>query len=352
MPMVKYTKQPVFFNKNRVRRVYKGGALLEKLLDGRGDDSYYPEEWIASVVEALNYGSKETKEGLSIVEGTDLSLKELIEKYPEKVLGKRKNIGVLVKYLDSAIRLPVQVHPDRMFSKRFFSDVYGKTELWMILDVREKASIYVGFREDITEDQFCELIEKSETDKDILASCLNKITVKAGEVYLIPGKTVHAIGAGCLILEVQEPTDYTIQPEYWCGNYRLNEKERYIGLKKEEALQCFDFTIRGSGSISLTRKEIKEESEDENCIKENIVSKEETHCFVVNRYKIKKKVMLKYGAAVYVVTNGYGRLEGKGYIREIKRGDYFLIPEAAKGSFFAAVKEGTVLELVECIGAD
>jgi hypothetical protein len=51
---------------------------------------------------------------------------------------------------------------------------------------------------------------------------------------------VHAIGCGCLLLEVQEPTDFTIQPERWCGEYKLSDREMYLGLDREKALECFD----------------------------------------------------------------------------------------------------------------
>ena len=51
---------------------------------------------------------------------------------------------------------------------------------------------------------------------------------------------VHAIGKGCLLLEVQEPTDFTIQPERWCGEYKLSDREMYLGLEREKALECFD----------------------------------------------------------------------------------------------------------------
>lgn len=351
--MEKYTEQPIFFNRNRVWRVYKGGALLERLIEGneKGEDSDYPEEWIASVVEAINPNGTKAREGLSAAEGTGFTLKELIEKYPEKILGKKAQLGILVKYLDSAVRLPVQVHPDRDFSRKYLNDIYGKTEMWIVLDTRKDACIYLGFKEHITREEFAGLIERSECERDVLASCLNRVEVKAGDVYLIPGKTVHAIGAGCLVLEIQEPTDYTIQPEYWCGDYRLSDEERYIGLLKERAIQCFDFGAKGQESISACKKSAVTESEDNNYRKERIVSGEETHCFGVNRYRIKTEMALKQGAAVYVVTDGRGKVTGDKYARELKKGNYFFMPAAAKGRFRVRADRGYELEIIECIGA-
>ena len=87
--------------------------------------------------------------------------------------------------------------------------------------------------------------------KSAMERLLNRIPVKTGDVYFIPAKAVHAIGAGCLILEVQEPTDFTIQPERWCGDYHLNDNEMYIGLSKEDALGVFDYSYNYKKVIYL-----------------------------------------------------------------------------------------------------
>ena len=100
--------QPVFFEKNRVRRVYTGGKLMGEFLGIPEEDGFFPEEWIASTVSALNKDSTDPKEGLSIVEGSKITLKELLSESPEEMLGNRREWGVLVKFLDSAVRLPVQ----------------------------------------------------------------------------------------------------------------------------------------------------------------------------------------------------------------------------------------------------
>lgn len=348
--MIKYTEYPIFFNRNRVRRVYKGGYLLEKFTGGQGGDSCYPEEWIASVVEAINPENGGDQEGISRIEGTNISLKKMIENYPVQILGQKSDIGILVKYLDSAIRLPVQVHPDRAFAGKHFHSIYGKTEMWMILATREDACIYLGFKDGVTKEEFSDAIEQSIDNKDILIQFLNRIPVKTGDIYLIPGKLVHAIGAGCMILEIQEPTDFTIQPEYWCGNYFLSNQERYMGLSKEEALQCFDFTVGIREVLKFTSQTAKIIEETENYRKEIIVSQDVSKCFEVKRYSIRKKLKLKEGTSVYVILNGEGRLKGENYDRKVKKGDYFFLPENAKQNF-DVVKEGIGdLEIVQCIG--
>ncbi|MFR1259628.1 MAG: hypothetical protein ACLSCX_02880 [Oscillospiraceae bacterium] len=109
-------QRPVFFDRNRVYRVYLGGKLFHDFLGDAPEDGFYPEEWVASTVHAMNAVSKGPFEGISMIEGTDLPFTKLL-KSTEDCLGSRKTLGVLVKYLDSAIRLPMQVHPTRIFQR-------------------------------------------------------------------------------------------------------------------------------------------------------------------------------------------------------------------------------------------
>lgn len=256
MNLENFCKQPIFFRRNRVKRVYTGGKLFADFLGDPPIDNYYPEEWLASTVIALNKNSDDPYEGLSFIEGTDFTLKELITNYQQEVLGGRDDLGMLVKYLDSAIRLPIQAHPDPEFSKLHFNSHYGKTEMWLILATREDACIYFGFKEEMTKEEFKTYINRSKEDKTVFDSLLNRYEVKPSEAYLIPAKMVHAIGYGCLILEVQEPTDFTIQPEYWCGDYQLDEYEMYLGLDPDISLDCFDYTYFGPSVIQKVKKNL------------------------------------------------------------------------------------------------
>lgn len=341
------TQYPIFFKRNRVKRVYQGGFLFSDFLGDEKKDSYYPEEWIASTVTANNKDASPL-DGLSIIEDTTLTFKELLARYPDELLGPYTSFDVLVKYLDSAIRLPVQVHPDKIFSRKHFKSSYGKTEMWLILATREDACIYLGFKSQISKEQFSSLVEDSLTDKEVLTPLLNRIPVSPGEVYLIPARTIHAIGAGCLILEVQEPTDFTIQPEYWCGEYSLSKKEMYLGLSKENALDCFDFSLTGKTSITRSKK-IPRLLHDADGIKEELlISYEDTPCFQVKRFLITSVSMPLFSApALYIITQGSGTLSGKNYQRILNKGDYFFLPCAAGSSFHILASDS--LELVECL---
>lgn len=334
--------KPIFFERNRVCRVYTGGKLFSGFFGDDSEDGFFPEEWIASSVKAINKEPARENEGLSRLHGSNLYFDELIKKYPTEMLGSGQKMRILVKVLDSAVRLPAQAHPDKEFSRKFFKSEYGKTESWIILDKRPDAKIYFGFKDGVDEKQFRRAIDESEYDKSSLERLMEYYEPNIGDVYLVPAKTVHAIGAGCLILEVQEPTDFTIQPEHWCDNYKLNDREMYLGLSKDEAIGCFNFGIAPD-----TRIVPKTSFENDGVKLENIIKPSDTDCFIINRITLSDgKYPLgafdSYG--VYIVTSGEGEIFGNGYSRKIKKGDYFFIPAIAFKDFCVCGNA----ELIEC----
>ena len=335
-------KEPIFFERNRVGRVYTGGKLFHGFFGDAPEDGFLPEEWIASAVKALNKEMRSEKEGVSKIYGQELYFDELLQKYPKEMLGENGKLRILVKILDSAVRLPAQAHPDKAFSKQYFHSEYGKTESWIVLDTRPGAKIYFGFREGVTEEVFRKAIAESKTDKDAMERLMEYREAKPGDIFLVPAKTVHAIGAGCLILEVQEPTDFTIQPEYWCDGYALSHEEMYIGLSEETAVSCFDF---GKAPDTKLTPEIL--SEENGVRLEKLISEKHTDCFVINRITLSGgthtlSVPDSYG--VYIVTKGEGAISGDGYSRELQKGDYFFMPHSMMGNFTISGN----LEMVEC----
>lgn len=336
-----FYNEPIFFEKNRVFRVYTGGKLFSDFFGDDSTDGFYPEEWVASSVKALNEGSTDEYEGVSKIKGTDLYLNDAIEQYKPEILGERDDLGILTKILDSAIRLPVQAHPDKAFSEKYFSSKYGKEESWIILATRPGAKIFYGFKDGVTTDDFNKAIDESENKSDAMENLLCSINVKAGDVIYIPAKMVHAIGSGCLLLEVQEPTDFTIQPERWCGEYKLSDKEMYLGLEREKALECFDMGKKHPAP--LTPKILS----DENGVKyESVIDETVTKSFSVRTATVTGgSFKLDRGAAVYVVTEGEGSVNGENYSREIKKGDYFLMPQNAKGKYSLTGKN---MKITEC----
>ena len=332
---------PVFFEKNRVWRVYKGGKLFSQFFSDDSEDSNYPEEWVVSSVTALNEGSADPYEGVSKIKGEELYLNDALNKYKEQLLGERADLGVLTKILDSAIRLPVQTHPDKGFSRKYFNSPYGKEECWTILATRPGAEIFYGFKEGTTLEMLKDAVEKSETDKSAMEGLLESFKVRTGDVIYIPANMVHAIGYGCLLLEVQEPTDFTIQPERWCGDYRLSDREMYLGLDKDIALSCFDMNKRYP--LPLKGKTL---SEDGGCLYQSFIDSTVTESFALRKITLSGgKFTFDKGACVYVVTEGKAVISGEDYEKEVSMGDYFLIPECCKGKFTVS---GSGAQIIEC----
>ncbi len=336
---------PIFFQRNRVFRVYQGGKLFHSFFGDDPVDGNLPEEWVASKVKALNKVPTGENEGLSIIEGTDITFASLLREHPEEMSGGQ-DFDILVKVLDSAVRLPAQTHPDKAFSRKHFRSEHGKTECWLILDVRPDAAIYFGFKEGVTRIDLERAVKLSEDKNEAFPELLQKIPARAGDVWLIPARLAHAIGAGCLILEVQEPTDFTIQPERWCDQYRLSDQEMYLGLDPAVAIDCFDLSLSGSEVVRQGRKPPRTVERSASHIKETLITHNDTPCFAVNRIVVNSGSSVIAGPAVFVVTHGEGAIERNGHTRRLKQGDYFFVPVAAGD---VEVSTGRSIQLVECL---
>ena len=346
--MNKFPFSPIFFERNRVARVYTGGKLFADFFGDEPKDGYFPEEWIGSTVRALNEGSKDPTEGISKIKGTGMLFSDLLEEYPHQMLGDKRELDVLVKLLDSSIRLPVQCHPDQSYAEQHLNSSHGKAESWLILATRDDACIYFGFRNQVSREDFEKAVDASENNREIMASFLNRIPVKPGDVYFIGAGMVHAIGAGCLILETQEPTDFTVQPERLCGNYRLSDNQMYLGLPRDVALDCFDFVSYGEAAIAKGRKAPITIEKTKDAHLEWLISYTDTPCFAVKRLTLSgKNVASPDATAIYVVTDGEGTLCWADQSASLKKGDYFFIPHALKGNF--SFSTDTQLQLVICL---
>ena len=350
----KMLHQPIFFKPNRVLREYLGGKLFASFFGDDSEDCYFPEEWLCSRVEAKNDRVVGIRDGVSVIEGTDVFFDDFVSAHKKEMLGDgRETFDVLVKMLDSAIRLPVQAHPDKPFSKQYFHSNFGKTESWLILDTRPDACIFFGFKDKITKEQFQAAVDKAlEADNAdaasaILEPLLNRIPVKRGDTYLIPSKTIHAIGAGCLLLEVQEPTDFTITPERYCGDNVLSDEKMYIGLSEDEALDCFDYSLFGDAAIAHGALHPTKMNYADGVVKEAIITPADTPCFSLNRYTIENSFLsLPQGPSVILVTDGEGEVICGDMNRKIRKGSYFFLPYCVTD---AIIRTDRKIEVAECL---
>jgi mannose-6-phosphate isomerase len=143
---------------------------------------------------------------------------------------------VLVKLLDAGQRLPVHVHPSRDYASQHLGCAYGKTEAWYVLESDDDAAVWVGWREEVGQDRLTELVEAQ--DAEAMLALMHKVPVRPGDSVLVPGGTPHAIGAGILLVEAQEPTDQSILLER--TNTTAADDEVFLGLHRDVALSVVE----------------------------------------------------------------------------------------------------------------
>jgi mannose-6-phosphate isomerase len=216
--------------------------LLGRLTGVEENDGPFPEDWIGSVTAANNPGRDEPEAGLSRLEDGTL-LREAIASDPLTWLGEAHverfgvTTGLLVKLLDAAERLPVHAHPDREFARARFGSPFGKTEAWIVVDTRDESSeVWVGLREPVDGETYRGWIDAQ--DRDALLASLNQVPVAAGDVVYVPAGVPHAIGAGVLIAELQEPADFSLVCE-WEG-FPIEPGDSHLGLGWDVALGALD----------------------------------------------------------------------------------------------------------------
>jgi mannose-6-phosphate isomerase len=165
------------------------------------------------------------------------TLGEVVRRHMEEITGARdfpRQFPLLIKFLDAQEVLSVQVHPDAKTCRRMGKGD-PKTECWYIIRAEPGAVIYKGFQQGVTREQFARAIAEG-TAADLLAA----VAVQPGECHFIPAGTVHSLGAGLLIAEVQTPSDTTYRVFDW---NRVDESGRPRPLHIAEALESIHFDV-------------------------------------------------------------------------------------------------------------
>ncbi len=339
-------------------RTYLGGKLIQNLHGNEnGIDNNFPEEWIMSVVQARNTGREHITEGLNEVLNLEqsITLKELSDKFPEMLYGashvEKHGItsGVLAKILDCAERLTVQVHPTKQVAKKMFNSEFGKTECWYFLNGRkiegEEPHIYLGFKPGVTKQHWVKLFK--DQDVDGMLECMHKIYVDEGDVFIINGGVPHAIGCGCFLVEIQEPTDYTIRVERQSAKgLKIDDFMCHQGLGFEKMMDCFVFEGK-------TKQKIIEEYKVEPKINfingitiSELIGYDITNCFKLELYQLKKDKSIELTNNVFsgvYVLKGEGCLILDNETIAFKQADQFFLPVNLKSIKVKAIESCKVL---------
>jgi len=172
------------------------------------------------------------KDGSSVIvngEYQGMTLPDYIEKVGKGVLGKNSEafsyFPILIKIIDAADNLSVQVHPENEYALKVEGE-YGKTEMWYIVDCEEGASLLYGFKEQISKEEFKQRIESN----TLLEVC-NEVPVKKGDVFFIDAGTLHAIGKGIVTAEIQQNSNTTYRI-YDYGRVGVDGKPRQLHVEK------------------------------------------------------------------------------------------------------------------------
>lgn len=168
------------------------------------------------------------KDGTSGFVGEEFTLSDLFEKRRDLIgtnADSFERFPMIIKLIDAKDNLSVQVHPSDEYALAN-ENSYGKTEMWYVVEAEEGAGLYVGFKRDVTEEEFRRLIAENR-----LQEVLNFIPVKPGEWFFIEAGTVHAIGKGVLIAEVQQNSNLTYRL-YDYGRVGADGKPRELHVEK------------------------------------------------------------------------------------------------------------------------
>ncbi len=248
---------------NRVWRTYTGGAVLDRI-EGKAEpaDGPLPEDWLGSAVAASNPargGDPIPNEGLCTARAADgsvLLMTKVLANDPEAALGAAHvaAFGVapalLVKFIDSAVRLSIQAHPSIPWAAERLGVARGKTEAWWILDTREAESwVLAGFQRPPEPEAWRRMI--AEQDSEAMLACFDPVPVAAGDLILIEGGLPHAIGPGITMIEIQEPSDFVVHCEFADKSLKVSDEARTMGLGVDAVVDMFDYT-------AYTPDEVKE----------------------------------------------------------------------------------------------
>lgn len=241
-------------------------------------------------------------------EAAGQTLAEYIDANGKEVLGKDcesfEEFPVLIKFIDAKKDLSIQVHPDDSYALKNEGQ-YGKTEMWYVMEAEEGASLFYGFSREVSKEEFEQRIQNR-----TLTEVLNKVEIHKGDVLFIDPGTIHAIGAGCLIAEIQQNSNVTYRV-YDYGRKGVDGKERELHVDK---------------ALQVTKREPAVKNKDVG------LHVETCQYFTVDKVILdglrRKKLTGEADGSSFVsvlMLNGQGKISACGETLDVKKGDSIFI---------------------------
>ncbi|GAA4881089.1 mannose-6-phosphate isomerase, class I [Paenibacillus vulneris] len=297
---------PLLFQPEMKERVWGGRALEQfglKLPDGP-----IGEGWMIG-----DHPNGTTK----VVNGelAGMGLDQIREQYGKELFGtkgfseKNGRFPLLIKLLDCQDDLSVQVHPNDHYD-RLPQGELGKTEMWYILDAKPGAKIIYGLNDGVTREQLAQAIEENR-----ILDCLREIPVEAGDSFYIPAGTVHALGAGILVAEIQQNSDSTYRL-YDYNRLGLDGKPRELHI--EDSLNVIAY--EGSGS-SYMKTELAGANQ--------WLTLARSPFFITEKGKVEQAWALQTTTesfVIHIICDGTGTIQWADGELAVKPGECYLIP--------------------------
>ena len=313
---------PIVLGSNRPRRFYRGGARIDAFRGEAGAGHDRPEDWVASTTTLFG----QPDDGLTTIDGRPL--RDLIREDPDAWLGREhverlgSDPGLLVKLLSAEERLPIHAHPSRGFAERWLSSRWGKTEAWIVLDAGRSGEIWLGWREAMDAVELRRAVEAQEADG--LLERMNRLHVEPGAAVLVPAGTAHAIGPDLLILEVQEPTDFSVLLE-WRGFQIDGSRDGHLGLGFDIALGAVEIDALPVARLADLVRRVGEDADSPTSL-----LPPGADIFFRAESVSGGDASTPAGFGVLVVTAGDGRLEGAvGDPVAVRAGMTLVVPASA-----------------------
>jgi mannose-6-phosphate isomerase len=305
-----------------------GGTYFVNYLHKKADPSLkYGESWELSAV----------KDNISVVSNGFLSgnnIEELIEVYMGDLTGDAvfdkfgNEFPLLIKMIEAREDLSIQVHPGNLMAKERHS-AYGKTEMWYILESDNNSKIYTGFKKPCSREDYLYALNSGR-----LAELLNAENTRPGDVFFTPSGRIHSIGAGNVLVEIQQTSDVTYRIFDW---NRKGYDGRPRELHTDLALDAIDFNATGSNKIKKNPALNKTE---------NLVNCE---FFVTNIISfnqiIRKDYMLFDSFVLYICIDGEFLIRWDGNSEPVLKGETVLLPAMIKEIVLEPSPEAIVLEV-------
>ena len=303
--------RPIELGPNWIRRFYRGGSRIAAFrgLPPAGDGA--PEDWVASTTTVFG----ENELGLSRIDGHTLLVEALAADpdaffEPAHLAAYGADPAVLVKLLDAGERLPLHFHPAAGFAAAHLGARHGKTEAWFILDADPGAAVHVGFARELTERELADRVVAQ--DLPSLLETMRRLPVVAGDAIYVPAGVPHVIGAGVLLLELQEPSDLSLLLEW---KDVMPQQQAFLGLARELVLGAVERSAVDLRRLTLRRAARLFPAEADRFFRARLVGGGE---------------QLEAAFSVLIVTEGEGELRpaNAGPVR-VRRGSALLVPFAS-----------------------